>query len=37
MQEFLGEISPPKLHQDIKLSHVIAFMPYKNPAMFSYY
>lgn len=37
MQEFLGEVSSPKLHQEIKLSHNIAFMPYKIPAMFSYY
>lgn len=33
MQEFLGEVSSPKLHQEIKLG---PFMPYKNPALFSY-
>lgn len=37
MQEFLGEVSSPKLHQEIDLGPSIAFMPYENPAMFSYY
>jgi len=35
MQEFLGEVSSPKLDQEIKLSHNIAFVPYKIPVMLS--